>query len=414
MKYKILVADDEYIIRRGIIKLLLKYEDLEVVAEAEDGEQALEIAEKIDLDILFVDINMPFVNGLQFIEKLKSIQPNVIVNIITGYDKFDYVRQAIKLGVFEYILKPLNESAFDDTIKKIVTTLNKKSDEAKFLKWAKVTLDKNKSNLVGEFLEKCNLLNYTEDKIKEEFEYLGLNIPKQFTMSLIYLERVENVENLDIRQHWNDSLLYCTAENIARELFDRLAPVLICRNSKGYLILICRTESKNILEIVNQEYKSVVEKYIPVNVSMLQQSDNDCYQLPRIYHDLLKKMEDVRGYPSLIKEIKLFIESNYYRENISLLEAAEHVNLSPQHLSRIFKKEMQINFIDYLTQVRLGKAIELFENEDLKMYEIADRIGYTTQHYFSSVFKKVLGVSPLEYRNQCKSMNKEKNYELSR
>jgi len=404
MKYKVLVADDEFIIRRGIIKLLRKYDDLEVVAEAEDGEQALEIAKNNELDILFVDINMPFINGLQFIERLKDVQPNVLVNIITGYDKFEYVRQALRLGVFEYILKPLNESAFNDTIDKILDTLKKKSMEVKYLKWAKLTLGKNKSSLVGEFFENCIVLNYSEDKIKEEIDYLGLDILEQFTMTLIYLKRVENP---DIRQHWNDKLLYYAAENIASELFERLAPLLICRDRNGYLVLIGQTETKNILEIMNQEYKSAVEKYIPAKVVMVQLSDSDCYQMPHLYKDLLSKIEEVKAYPSIIKETKQFILNNYYREDISLLDAAEYVNLSPQHLSRLFKKEMGITFVDYLTQVRIEKAIELFDDDNLKMYEIAEKIGYATQHYFSSVFKKVLGVSPVEYRNQCKGMKKE-------
>ena len=73
MGYKVLVADDEYIIRRGIISFLKQYSDFELAAEAEDGEMALELAKSISPDVYFVDINMPFLNGLQFIKKLKEI-----------------------------------------------------------------------------------------------------------------------------------------------------------------------------------------------------------------------------------------------------------------------------------------------------------------------------------------------------
>lgn len=411
MKYRILVADDEYIIRRGIIKLLQKYNDFEVVAEAEDGEQALEITKKIELDILFVDINMPFLNGLQFIEKLKDIQPNAMVNIITGYDKFEYVRQALRLGVFEYILKPLNEGAFDETIEKILVVLKKKSNDEKYLHWAKATLGKNKSNLIGEFFDKCIEQNFSEEKLKEEIDYLEMDLPEQVAMTVINLERVDNP---DVRQRWNDSLLYCAAENIARELFDRVAPLLIFRSSKGYLVLISKTDVKDSFDKMNHEYKCAVEKYIPVKLIMLQQLEISYYQMPRLFKDLINRMEEIKAYPSLIKEIKNYIVSNYYHDDMSLLVAAKSISLSPQHLSRVFKKEMGITFVDYLTQVRLEKAIELFEDEDLKMYEIAERIGYTSQHYFSSVFKKVLGVSPIEYRAQCKNIKKEITYEVSR
>jgi two-component system response regulator YesN len=411
MKYKVLVADDEYIIRRGIIKLLHKYNELEVIAEAEDGEQALEIASEREIDILFVDINMPFINGLQFIERLREIRPDAMVNIITGYDKFEYVRQALRLGVFEYILKPLNESAFDETIHKIVEALDKKKQEDKYLEWAKVTLGKNKANLIGDFFEKCIAQDYRQEKIKEEMDYLNLNLPIPYTMTLVHLERVENP---DLRQHWNDSLLYCTAENIAGELYAKLSPLSYFQSGRDFLILICRVETKSILEAINQEYKKMVEKYIPVNVVLLQQSEQDCYQMPYLYQSLIKRLEEIKSYPTIIKDIKKFITKNYHREDISLLDAAEYVSLSPQHVSRVFKKEVGITFVDYLTQVRIGKAIELFENDNLKMYEIAERVGYSTQHYFSSVFKKVLGISPIEYRNQYKNLKKENIFELSR
>ena len=66
---------------------------------------------------------------------------------------------------------------------------------------------------------------------------------------------------------------------------------------------------------------------------------------------------------------------------------------------------MGITFIDYLTRVRIRKAIGLLCQDDLKLYEIAERVGYTTQHYFSNVFKKQMGASPAEYRKSLKNPN---------
>jgi two-component system response regulator YesN len=400
MKYKVLVADDEYMIRKGMIKLLGKYSDLEVVAEAEDGEQAIELAEKIGFDIVFVDINMPFINGLQFIEKLKDIQPNAIVNIITGYDKFEYVRQALRLEVFEYILKPLNEKNFEDTINRITDTLVKKRSEEKYLQWAKSALGRNKHGLIENFFDQCAKQAYSKEKVREEMQYLGLSQYKQYSLGMFFLEQLENA---DIRKHWEEQLIYYAAENIARELFDRLAPV-ITFFGKGYLTLICRTETANEMEVILREYIETVERFMPVKVIAAHKSGDDTDQMSRIYVTLLEQMNELKSYPSIIKKVKQFIHSNYQREAVSLLEAAEYVNLSPQHLSRIFKNKMGITFVDYLTQVRIGKAIELFQDEDLKMYEIAERVGYTTQHYFSSVFKKELGISPIDYKSNKKKL----------
>jgi two-component system, response regulator YesN len=409
MKFNILVADDEYMIRRGIIKLLHKYSEFDVVEEAEDGEQALELARQREYDVFFVDINMPFLNGLQFIEKLREVRPKAIVSVITGYDKFEYVRQALHLGVFEYILKPLNEEAFYTTVEKIIAALKEKNREEKYLHWAKINYDRNRSNFNGEFLDKCIMLQYSAEKVKEEIEFYGFDFPEHYTVTLICLEKIENP---DIRKQWNDGLLYSSAENIARETYERLTPLLIGRNSKGYLILICKAAAKSIMDSMNQDYKNAVEKYIPAKVLLAQQSEEDCARAPFVYKELMEKLEEIKSYPSIIKKIKQYIENYYYKEELSLVDAAAHVSLSPQHLSRIFKKEMDITFIDYLTNYRIGKAIELFTDDSIKMYEIAERVGYNSQHYFSSVFKKVIGISPVEYRCQFKNKKAENLYEL--
>ena len=94
--YKVLIADDEEIIRRGIAHFLKKDPDIQVVAQAEDGEMALEQAMEYHPDLLFVDINMPFLNGLDFIEKLKTVQPDALILVITGYDDFKYAQKALR------------------------------------------------------------------------------------------------------------------------------------------------------------------------------------------------------------------------------------------------------------------------------------------------------------------------------
>ena len=90
--------------------------------------------------------------------------------------------------------------------------------------------------------------------------------------------------------------------------------------------------------------------------------------------------------------------ANFAREEFSLTEAADYTHVSPQHLSRVFRKSTGITFMDYITRVRIRRAIELLRDDDHKMYEIAEAVGYSSQHYFSSAFKKVLGVSPMEYK----------------
>jgi len=84
----------------------------------------------------------------------------------------------------------------------------------------------------------------------------------------------------------------------------------------------------------------------------------------------------------------------------SLGKAAEAVSVSTGYLSALFKKETGTNFVKYLTDVRMQKAMELLQQTDKRTYEIADAIGFDNTHYFSVSFKKYTGMSPSEFRNR--------------
>jgi two-component system response regulator YesN len=96
------------------------------------------------------------------------------------------------------------------------------------------------------------------------------------------------------------------------------------------------------------------------------------------------------------------IQENYSREDFSLQEAADKVGLSVAYLSRIFRKETGYTFVDYLTNLRMRKASILLQDDSVKIYEVAERVGYSSQQYFSLVFKKKLGVNPIDYKQSIR------------
>ena len=106
---KILIADDERTIRNGLAGLIKKwFPTWELVGLAENGKQALRMAVQEKPNILLADINMPEMNGLVMIEKIRSILPETQVIILSGYDQFAYAQQGIRLGVLDYLLKPVD------------------------------------------------------------------------------------------------------------------------------------------------------------------------------------------------------------------------------------------------------------------------------------------------------------------
>lgn len=96
---------------------------------------------------------------------------------------------------------------------------------------------------------------------------------------------------------------------------------------------------------------------------------------------------------------KEYIRSHLDDTNLTLHAVAAHVGLSSNHFSYIFKQRMGVNFIKYLTNVRVDYARELLRTTDLSGAQIAEKVGFNDPNYFSVVFKKICGMTPREYRN---------------
>lgn len=125
----ILIVDDEALIREGIEKRCRKYGDDNEIMQAGDVMQAEVMMSQNQIDLAFVDINMPFINGLDFIKKHQG--ENILFVIISGYDKFEYAKRAVEYGVFRYLLKPIDRREFIEVLtdaKKIIMKKNPRRD----------------------------------------------------------------------------------------------------------------------------------------------------------------------------------------------------------------------------------------------------------------------------------------------
>lgn len=100
----------------------------------------------------------------------------------------------------------------------------------------------------------------------------------------------------------------------------------------------------------------------------------------------------------MVDHVETYIKEHYQDETLCLSSAAEHAAVSTGYLSAIFKKETGRGFVEYLTDVRMEKAMELLKTTDRKSYEIAYDVGFSNPHYFSTAFRKYIGLSPSEFR----------------
>ena len=129
--FKVLIVDDEPFIRKGLVNIInWKSYDCQVVAEGSDGVEGLELMASEQPDIVFVDINMPEINGLEMIRRGKEILPASKFIILTGYRDFSYLQEAIKVGAYDYILKPSKIEEISEVLKRAVLELRMEREEA--------------------------------------------------------------------------------------------------------------------------------------------------------------------------------------------------------------------------------------------------------------------------------------------
>lgn len=130
--YRILLADDEGIVINSLEFIIEKnFSGQYEIETAKSGRAAIEAAEHFRPDIVFMDIQMPGINGIEAMREIRKFSPSVIFIVLTAYDKFDYAKEAIGLGVFEYLNKPVNQKVVVDVITRAMKELDVRREKRK-------------------------------------------------------------------------------------------------------------------------------------------------------------------------------------------------------------------------------------------------------------------------------------------
>jgi len=343
--YKVFLADDEIIVREGIRNSIpWSQTPYSLAGEAPDGEIALSMIHDIKPDILITDIRMPFMDGLTLSRNVKQTLPWIKIIILSGHDEFEYAREAISIGVEEYLLKPVSSQ---DMLK---------------------TLDK----IAGRIDEEKEKLLSVDNLIKSDILLTRLRYAGKKDIDAIIGEYTKTLENN----------------------FDEMTAYLIL----GEIIMA----ASKMAEDMDGDLKDIapfsLEK--PVIRSLVVSWELFMEKLKALLASVIEYRDSHTGgrYRAVIVKAREYINTNYASGDISLYSAAFHVGISPNHLSTVFAQETGEHFIEYLTRIRLEKAKQLLRNTAMKSAEIAFEIGFNDPHYFSHIFKKNVGLSPREYR----------------
>ncbi len=426
--YRIMIVDDEVWVKRGL-KEQIEWDNLhaELTGEACDGEEAYELALKLRPDIIITDIKMPHMNGIEFMELINRDMPDVRVIVISGYSEFELVQKAMVNKAINYILKPINEKDLNHSLSIAVKEVEKarveKAERQSLKKILNRSLPALKEKYMNMLISNMDISNHDFQRYMSDLEIKFANTG--FQAVSVNICNYPDQSGIGPDENGNDNLSF-SIDSIISEC-RKLKQNFICAknaNNKHEHVILLGHGRINDKQAVNAEAQSFLLDVVKnlnnflglitcIGVGRLYENIehiSDSYieavhaskklkslNLPGIlFFDDMKK-RDMND--DIAQKVAEYIQ-NHYNEPITLESTAEIFYLNPSYFSRTFKIKLGENFIDYLTRVRMEKAIKLMRDPSLKTYDIAEMVGYNNTNYFSKLFKKIMGCSPTEYREK--------------
>ncbi|MDR6881863.1 response regulator [Bacillus sp. 3255] len=332
--YQVLVAEDEFWIRNQVIELVDKTQGFKVIGAAQDGEEAWKLINEQWPDILITDIMMPQMDGLALLKRIYEYNLSISPIIISGYDNFSYAQQAIRFGISEYLLKPLSEDKIKDALEQSVRHMER-------------------THRFRDYFLSVHEFSHKLDTMEQASAWRELS------------ELIKSILNIK-------TALPTEKTGMLRILSDKMTDQM---RSKGEL------REVEVFTIHVQDKESVLKYF---------------YGLLENWFRNVEKSPDSNK-QLIIKKVQEYVQKNYMND-ITLSQIAEIADLSVSRFCVIFKQQYHDSFVNYVNQVRIDKAKQLLLETDLKIYEVADMVGFSTLPYFNRLFKSVTGHSPNEYK----------------
>ncbi len=387
--YKVLIADDESIILNGILESVdWAKMGMQVVATANNGKQALKLIDEHKPDLCLLDVRMPFVNGLDVAGEYLAEKPDGVVILITGYDEFSYAQKAIRTGVMAYILKPVDENELIETVNKAAKLIDSRRK-------SKELIINNKETLRDAFLQNWLMDNLTDTEVRDNLEFHDMALSEGCAM--IYVNFYCN--NVELLQNENFDKKISSARQNMEELLKSHSPgfVLCCRDS-DFVAMHGIDEAGDWLNLPSLISEMLLHDGI--NSEILHSPLERIEDIPKTYKQMKAQLAKLDRLTPIVRLLKQFIDQNYRQQDLSLSSFSQEHRTTSSYLSRQFKLELGRSYTDYLAAVRINKALKYLQKTHIKMYEIAQNTGYNSQHYFCESFKKIIGITPSEYRQQ--------------
>lgn len=257
--YNAILVDDEALIRNAISSTI-QWENygFHLTATCQNAKQAVEILETDTPDLVITDICMPFMDGLELSKYIHENFPNIIVVIISGYNDFEYAKQAVHYHVQDYLLKPVTAAEFSDLLTKVKNVLDTQNKEQKFLEKIKHSYTENLSTLKSQFLSGLISDNtMSADYISEKLDEFQPNLKGPYYVCAI-LNSCKDISNEASSKTLSDFSVY----SMAKEILEKDCLGEIFQDSSNRLIIYFSNKTSELTfktaeEICNQIHEKV-------------------------------------------------------------------------------------------------------------------------------------------------------------
>lgn len=409
--YRLLIADDEALEREGLELIIERMMPGRFqIIHAENGRAAIQRAEQHRPHIVIMDIKMPGIDGIEALRQIKEFNLGIKMVLVTAYDYFAYAQQAITLGVHEYMLKPTNRQKLMSVLSKLIVELE--SEESR----REQVLEQHEKlmQLIPLVESELAILLMSDAVLEFELEQaaslLDLRIEEGFAVAIAVEEDVDRRKVVYALKNYGRTM----RTNFISPMMGKHAAMFITmgKGAKEQPHVIAE-RIKMFLEEQFVGVFHVIAGPLEQGVEGLRLSYRNALQTLQANGFVFKEEMQWNAQQSgqereqmlgVINRAKAWIKERY-RQELSMEQAADYVNLSPFYFSKLFKKHVGETFIDYLTRLRIDEARELISRELLSLKEVCFEVGYNDPNYFSRVFKKVTGFSPTEYRNLVEKKN---------
>ncbi|MDP4180953.1 MAG: response regulator, partial [Bacillota bacterium] len=269
--FKVIIIDDEPIIRRGLKNVIdwNKF-DCEVCAEAGDGITATELIRNIRPDIIFTDIKMPGIDGISMIRDIIDSVPESKIIILTGYRDFEFARDAVKYGVFEFLLKPSRIEVLNEVVEKAVSELKSDKEKSEEIMKLKVLFEQNIPILREKFLYDIIYgINKDPKDIMSKMDLFGLKITTFFLILVENEIKDDNDGDFDRYKPLHQLGIINSFKDLFSDSFDVISISL--ESKRTAFILHMNEYNEEYAKLVEEKclgLQQIIQSYYDFNISV--------------------------------------------------------------------------------------------------------------------------------------------------